>query len=161
MSTIPPTSSADLPKTFTSKWLSLISASRGSSPHGTREGLEERANEIPTIDHTEDEATALDPSLVEAANNSAMPLSIIRRLLDPKASVTKLELDQISQAYVAFKPREHNLQQRIQELVNLSVQSPGDNPDKTYEMNAEPGQISQAITQSNLMSIAFAAGASG
>jgi hypothetical protein len=60
--------------------------------------VEERANKIPFIDHTGDEAPALEPSLVEAANNSTMPLSLIRSPLDPEASVTVVELDQISQA---------------------------------------------------------------
>ncbi|KAL9563144.1 hypothetical protein ACKAV7_012886 [Fusarium commune] len=110
--------------------------------HPPREGLEERANEIPFIDHTGDEAPALEPSLVEAANKSALPLSLMRRLLDPEASVTAVKLDQINQAYETFKPHEHNLQHRIQELVDQSGLSPADNPEEAYEMDAELDQMS-------------------
>ncbi|KAF5709706.1 pre-mRNA-splicing factor ATP-dependent RNA helicase prp43 [Fusarium mundagurra] len=43
------------------------------------------------IDQTEDEAPALDPTLVEAANNSDLPLSLIRRLQNPEGSAIATE----------------------------------------------------------------------
>jgi hypothetical protein len=76
--------------------------------------LEERAIEIPLVDHTGDDVITLEPSLEEAANKRALPLSLVRRLLDLEASVTAMELCQFSQSYETFKPHEHGLQDRTQ-----------------------------------------------